>query len=680
MSNQPSPGDDRSSNQPGLPFHEPAGADSANGDVSSNANPSTVSSATDVEARDQTPTTGSSVSHESRGAKASQSRFEATPGHRAGRIGPSGKAHRFLKRPSARANAGPRRALWVGGIWISLLTVILLGLLGRVVQLQTNPPEPIAKRVNTHQVTRELIARRGMLRDREGRVLAASRLARRLYVDPLLIEDRLTFEERVAHQMGYNPVRLEKRLHGQTSDRYVVLDRRLSEQKLAKFHQLDEPGLATKPIVVRDYPYGQLAGPLIGFVGADGRGLEGLEAVYDQRLIGEPGQYRLLRNSRQQPLWIKRGSRREPDHGDSLRLSLDVMVQQIAERALNEAVNHYRAKAGMLVVLDPQTGEILAMANSPDYNPNRFSETSRDQRRNRCVTDVFEPGSIFKPIAWSGLTELNAARPEEKIDCTEGAWTTDFGRTLHDAHGMGTITWRKVLILSSNIGMGKVAMRRDNETLHDIVRAFGFGQTTGVALPGEVKGLVNPLSQWNEYSQTSIPMGQEIGVTALQMARAFAVFANGGLLVKPTIHPVRNLSDRTIERRVLPEETADQTRQVLRRVVTEGTGRKVKSKHYRIFGKTGTAQLPDFENGGYHQNEYMASFVGGAPVDNPRLVVGCFIRKPDPEVGHYGGIVSGPVVKRVIEKTLRYLDVPRRPGAPGDEPDDPEDQQVALDQ
>jgi cell division protein FtsI/penicillin-binding protein 2 len=466
--------------------------------------------------------------------------------------------------------------------------------------------------------------------------------------------------------MGYKPVRLEKKLFTRKSERYVVLDRRLSEKKLKKFRAIEgkEPGLATKPIVVRDYPHGALAGPVLGFVGEEGRGLAGLEAVYNDKLIGEPGAYHLVRNSQRQPLWIRDGTYEPARSGRSKRLSLDVMVQSIAETHLRKAVEHYKAQTGMLVVLDAQTGEILAMANAPDYNPNQFKNAPSAHRRNRCVTDVFEPGSIFKPIIWSGLTELNAARPQEMIDCSEaGYWRTSFGRTLHDAHGMGTINWNKVLVLSSNIGMGKVAMRSDNEALHRMVKAFGFGKPTGSGLPGEVAGLVNPLPRWNEYSQTSIPMGQEIGVTALQMTRAFAVFANGGLLLKPSIEKLARRRERTIVRRVLPESTADQTRRILRRVVTEGTGRKAKSEKYRIFGKTGTAQLPDFENGGYHDDQYVASFVAGAPVDRPRIVVGCFIKKPDPAVGHYGGLVSAPVVKTVIEKTLRYLGTPMRPDA-----------------
>jgi cell division protein FtsI/penicillin-binding protein 2 len=219
--------------------------------------------------------------------------------------------------------------------------------------------------------------------------------------------------------------------------------------------------------------------------------------------------------------------------------------------------------------------------------------------------------------------------------------------------------------------MAKAALRSDNQTLHHTIESFGFGKPTGSGLPGEVKGLVNPLPRWNEYSQTSIPMGQEIGVTALQMVRSFAVFANGGYLLKPTIRPVDHLSNRDVVRRVLPKRAADRTRKVLRRVVTDGTGRKAKSKAYRFFGKTGTAQLPNRKTGGYYDSRYMSSFVGGGPVDQPRLVAGCFIRDPDPEVEHYGGLVAAPVVKTVLEKSLQYLGVPAKST-------EAEDQQLAA--
>lgn len=580
--------------------------------------------------------------------------------------GPGPRAHRWLKR-RRKGGPGARRALWVGRVLIGLLSLMLVGLLGRVAQLQSDPPEPVAERVDQQQSRRELLARRGVMRDRQGRVLAASRVAHRLFVDPYLIEERSTFPARVAHELDYEPTDIARQLFGRSQDRYVVIDQRLTDERLEKAKELDLAGLATQPFVVRDYPHQKLAGPVIGIVGRDGRGLEGLELTFDEQLIGESGQYAMLRDGRRRPLWIQGQSYQTPRPGRDVRLSLDARLQRIAEKHLRQAVAEHNANWGQLVVMNPHTGEVVAMANVPDFNPNAFGQTTGQQRRNRAVTDTFEPGSIFKPFIWAGLTQAGAASPEEMIDCTEaGYWVTDFGRTLHDAHGMGTIRWDEVLIQSSNIGMAKAALRTDNETLHEMVARFGFGDPTGSELPGEVGGLVNPLPAWNEYSQTSVPMGQEIGSTGLQMVRGFAAFANEGLLLEPTIRP-RRPAEREVVRRALPASLAKQTRQVLRRVVTEGTGRRARSALYRFFGKTGTAQLPNFEEGGYYSDRYLASFLGGGPTDRPRLVAGCFIHRPDPEVNHYGGLVSAPVVKTVLEESLQYLGVPPREDEAGEQ-------------
>ena len=322
----------------------------------------------------------------------------------------------------------------------------------------------------------------------------------------------------------------------------------------------------------------------------------------------------------------------------------------------------FHAQAGQIVVMDPHTGEILAMANYPAFAPDDPRPAGDEpSRRNRAVTDVFEPGSIFKPVVWASLTEMKAASPTEKIDTTTaGYYRFDFGRTLRDAHACGLIDWDTVLIKSSNIGMARVAMRVTPQQLHDAVARFGFGSPTHAGLPGEVGGLVTRLSKWTQYSQTSVPMGQEVGVTGLQMVRAFSVFANGGLLVMPTIEAIdpRDPIRTPVSSRIIRADVAEHTREVLRRVVTEGTGRKADSSLYPLFGKTGTAQVPDLKHGGYLENQYVSSFVAGAPTDHPRLVVGCFIHRPDKSIGHYGGIVAAPAVQAVVEQSLMYLGVP----------------------
>ena len=558
----------------------------------------------------------------------------------------------------APIDQGPARVLMVGRVMIVLVTVVLLVLLGRVVQLQTAPPTRIAEKIGSQRSTVKLPGRRGTILDRRGRALATTRVASKLFVDPQLIVDHSSFSEKVGYGLGYDPVDIELTLAERPNSRYIVLDQRLNDQRLESYKQLKLPGLATEPVLVRDYPHGMLAGQLLGFIGTEGEGLEGIERQYDKRLSPEPGSVRYVRDARGRALWVQSDQYQRPSDGKSIRLSIDIVIQSLAEQALQEAVEKFNAESGQLVVMDPATGEILAMANSPTFDPRTFIKSKPEQRRNRAVTDVFEPGSIFKPIIWAACTELGAANPNEILDTTTiGVYRTSKGRRLRDSSPHGRITWDEVLMYSSNIGMAIVAERVGAEKLHDAVTRFGFGKPTGSGLPGEVGGVVHPLKKWTHYSVTSIPMGQELSVTSLQMVRAFSAIANGGKLHTPTLMPIDG-APTSPGTRVLQQHIAEYTCSVMRRQVQQGGGQKADSKLYDLFGKTGTAQLPNFKEGGYYQDQYVSSFIAGAPLDNPRLVVGCFIIKPDRSIGHYGGTVSAPAVMKVMEQSLLYLGVP----------------------
>ena len=557
------------------------------------------------------------------------------------------------------------RAERVGRVFIGLIVLAMLILLGRVIQLQAFPPQRLAKLVDSQSSRITLQARRGNLLDCRGRVLASTRVARRLFVDPRLIEDPATFAEHVGYNLGYDPAWIERRVSSREDRRYVAIDHRLDDHRLRLLEDVELSGLASEPRLVRDYPYGPLAGQIIGFVGFDDHGLEGIERLFDARLAGRPGALKYLRDAARQPLWVERTGYRPPAHGVDLRLSLDITIQSIAEEQLGQACEQYAAVAGQMIVMDPINGQILAMANYPPFDPGGFSKSKPDDRRNRCVTDVLEPGSTFKTFIWAKATEAGLARPDEVIDCTESAYyVSPKGRALRDAHGHGRITWDEVLVKSSNIGMAIVGQRLGIKPLHDVVRMFGFGSVTGSGLPGEVKGIVNPLARWNHYSETSVPMGQEVAVTPLQMARAYCAIANGGYLMTPTV--LAPDSDgygypSPVYTQVLDAPVAAYTRRVLRRVVEEGTGRKADSRLYEIFGKTGTAQVPDRKNGGYLHRQYVGSFIAAAPLESPRLVVACMIHQPDPALGYYGGTVAGPAVMQVIEQSLGYLGVPPIP-------------------
>jgi cell division protein FtsI (penicillin-binding protein 3) len=566
---------------------------------------------------------------------------------------------------SAAADMSQRNRI-TARVCVVLMTLILLGLLGRVYQLQAYPSPKITAMMGKQAGDLTLDARRGALIDRRGRDLAVTRLAYRLFVDPDLVDDPNTFSEYVGYTLGYDPAWVEMTIAKRRGSRYILLDQRLSDERLKKYRELDLKGLAIEPTLVRDYPQGVTAGQVVGFVGAEGKGLAGLELSLDRRLAPDPGQYAYVRDRSRNVLWLADQHYEPHTDGEPIRLSLDINIQDIAEQELQAAVAEFEAEAGQLLVMDPYTGEILAMANYPAINPTAFGSADPKLRRNRSVTDVFEPGSVMKPFVWAAAIEAGQAHPDEMIDTTEvGWWKPARGPVLRDASPHGEISWDDILKYSSNIGIAKVAERMGRPMLYDIIASYGFGQPTGSGLPGEVAGLLRPEPKWSHTDLTRIPMGQGVAVTPLQVTRAFCALANDGVLIRPSIEAI---DGGTVQRpevtsRVLSPHIARHTREVLGRVIIDGTGRKARSDLYDLFGKTGTAQLPDLKNGGYYDDQYISSFIAGAPIDRPRLVVGCYIHRPNKAIGHYGGTVAGPPVKRVIERSLQYLGVPTKPTA-----------------
>ena len=620
-------------------------------------------------------------------------------------------AHWPARNPDAFAQRSTRRTLRAGYVLMTVLTLVMLGLLGRVVQLQAKPSPAIAELRDTQTSTAELAAMRGALTDRSGRILAATRVAHRMFCDPLFIEDRTTFIETIAYELGYPPqemIAMEIKMSGRSDTRYVLLDDRLTDEQADRFHQAQIPGIYLEPVVVRDYPQGGLAGTLLGFVGHEGDGLEGLERHWEDRLAALPGRYAFLRDSRGRAMWLEGESYQPYQDGQNIRLAIDAEIQGIAERELARAIAKHTPTpgnrsgsgsgdvsgdgedpgglTGQLIVMQPHTGEILAIATYPSYDPSDFQAVEDARRRNRPVTDVFEPGSIFKPFIWAGLTEMGAARPDEPVDTSQGGyWVMPNGRTLRDASAHGTCSWHDVLVYSSNIGMARVAQRRNIHEVYDIMASFGFGERSGVDLPGEVRGIMrmHEHAGAQSYSHGSWPMGQEVGTTGIQLVRAMSVLANGGVMVTPRIEALLSHHEapgfpsgsRTpgdlappgggedvLPQRVVSERTARAALDAMRDAVLRGTARHADSPYYDIFGKTGTAQLPAPDGQGYMDDGFASSFLGGAPTDSPRLVVGCFIIGTQRASGHYGGLVSAPAVRRVIEQSLIYLGVPTNSG------------------
>jgi cell division protein FtsI (penicillin-binding protein 3) len=563
--------------------------------------------------------------------------------------------------PCETVEEGTTRAIYAHRLLAIALTLAFAGIIARVAILQTDPAPQLKRFIGAQYSNAPLFAPRGPILDNKGRTLANTGVAQRLFVDPKMIEDPGTFPERVGHGLNIDPAEIGQKLHKRPNSRYIVLHKRLSEEQLNKLESINVKGLYTDLWLERQYPMGPVAGQIIGFVGQEGIGFEGAERLYNAELKGTSGKLHYLRDSGLRPMHVDRNKFTAPKDGKTIRLSIDIAIQRMAEQQLAETCEKFKVETAEMVVMNPHTGEIVAMANHPPFDPNEFRTTDPKYRLNRCVTDPFEPGSTFKPFIWAMGVEGKYARSEEMINTNQS-----LGRALRDTHGHGTITWANVLIKSSNRGMAAVGLRMGNTKLYQAVRAFGFGELTGSGLSGESRGMVNPLRKWNKrFSPTSIPMGQEIAVTPLQLCRATCVFANGGLLVSPTIRK-GNPSDPTdptntqLVRRVLSEKTAFITRSVMRRVMTEGTGRRSQSKLYDIFGKTGTAQVARNDGRGYEADAYSSVFVGGAPYDNPQLVVACVVHRTKRKTGYYGGLVAGPAVKEVLEQSLRYMGVPAK--------------------
>ncbi len=552
--------------------------------------------------------------------------------------------------------SGSSRVLSIAGVSLTLISLALLGMVGRVVQLQLFPERQL-KEYDVRVASRSpLIARRGALLDCRRRPLAVTRMGNRLYADPKIIENWGDFAVRVGQATGDNPIEIERTLERAADRRYVVLDELLEQSQQQVIQGLALPGLALEPKPVRLYPQGRMASQLIGFVGRDDHGLDGLEYALESVLSAKSGSVWMLRDVRRHPLWIEREGFRPPQDGVDVRLSIDSVIQKIAEEELDAVCRKHRADRGEIVVMEARTGQMLAMANWPEFDTSKPTGRRADKaRRNRCVTDPFEPGSIFKPFVHAAASTAGIVNVDTLIDTEGGSWTTSFGRHLHDAHAHGTITWGKVLILSSNIGMGKIGERLGAKRMHEAVKGFGFGDQSGSGLPGESAGIVIPLKKWTKYSVTSVPMGQEVAVTPVQLVRGFSAFANGGLVVSPSI--LAHEAETPIYQKAIDPKAAEQTKQLLRKAVTEGTGKNALSERYQIWGKTGTAQVPDRKRGGYKPQAYTASFICAAPLKDPQIIVLVTVHEPDPKIAHYGGVVSAPPAKNVVERTLTYLGV-----------------------
>jgi len=532
------------------------------------------------------------------------------------------------------------------------------------------------------QRTFEVAPRRGVLYDRNLRELAmtvlvdsiyavpsemgeskaetAAMLARIVHTDP---EDKFTSEEQIGRRFN-------------DSRNFAWVARRVDGETAERVRELNRTGVYFQKEFKRFYPNSGLASQVLGYVGADDNGLGGLELKYDDDLHGQPGHMLTALDAKRRVLGSEES---EPMPGENLVLTVDANIQYMAEKALDRQVEATRAAHGTIVVMDPHTGQVLALAVSPRFNPNDTRHVDGDSLTNLAVSDVYEPGSTFKLVTYSAALDAAGVQPEDKVDCQNGAMTL-WGRTLHDDKDdhFGVVTVQYALEHSSDVGAAKMALKVGPEKFYQYIKGFGFGDRSGIELPSETRGLLRPPKQWDATSILSVAIGQEVAVTPVQLAAMVSTIANGGVYLPPHVlmqstdyvkgdarlqaapfHPENELPNPLPEgsRRVITEMTAAKMRKMMEGIVIEGTGKAAALNGYSAGGKTGTAQVIDKVTHTYSKTKHVASFAGMAPVSNPAITVAVVIDSPQ-GASYYGAAVSAPVFAEVAQEALEYLGVP----------------------
>jgi len=534
---------------------------------------------------------------------------------------------------------------------------------GRLIQIQVVRHDHYVARARSQQERTIVMAPvRGSILDARGRVLAESVAAESIYADPQAISNPRAVAKALAAipELRLTAREIEARLRGNNSFAWIA--RQLPLEITAQVHKLGLPGIYFLEAHRRSYPRGSLAANVIGYVSVDGDGLAGIEHSLDSQIHGTPGKVTLIRDARRGMYLVGgEGPNRSRD-GHHVVLTIDAVVQFIAERALAKAVAQRGASGGSVIVMNPNDGAILAMASVPTFDPNHFRDFPNVAWKNRNVQDAYEPGSTFKIITAAAGLEEGVVTPSQVLDCGNGEIT--IGPVTiheHDGHRYGLLTFEDVMVHSSNVGAVRVGLQLGQSRFYDWIRRFGFGDRTGIPLPGESGGILHRVETWSQISNASIAIGQEVSVTPLQIIRATGAVATGGMLVEPRIVD-RVVDDagnviasppRAEPRRVMSEKTAAVLNEILKAVVARGTGTQAALVEHVVAGKTGTAQKA--KRGGYSANDYVGSFAGYVPADRPRLVILVVIDEPRGE--YYGGTVAAPVFREIAEGTLRYLKV-----------------------
>jgi len=538
------------------------------------------------------------------------------------------------------------------------LAVVWIGIiLGRLSYLQLFCySDYLAKAQRQQQRIFEISPMRGTIYDRKGRELAVSLPMASVFADPAEISDVGMVARLLSGALNVPADELETKIDEARTP--VRLARKLPPETVQRISDMNLKGVFFQKENRRVYPQRELAASVLGYVDVDEKGIGGIEYSLDKEIRGRPGRMMVMADGRRN--WYDRREA-EADPGASVTLTIDETIQYIAEKELARAIEDTHAKAGTVVVQDPNSGELLGIANWPTFDPNDAGKYPDEDRTDRAVVSAYEPGSTFKVITMTGAIENGAANPDELVDCQMGSIVVA-GRLIHDWHPFGVLTVTGILANSSDVGAIKIALRLGAPRFYDTIRAFGIGQPTEIELPGENRGLLRPLENWSASSIGSLAMGQEVSVTPVQIISAISAVANGGTLYAPhVVHEIRGgnfgaLRPTPEPRQATDAKTAATVREMMQDVMIEGTGKHSQLAGYSSAGKSGTAQTIDPNTHRYSVTQYNSSFVGFAPVNDPAVTILVVLDSPEGE--HHGGQVGGPVFKRVAEQVLTYLGVP----------------------
>jgi cell division protein FtsI (penicillin-binding protein 3) len=536
-----------------------------------------------------------------------------------------------------------------------VLLCLLTGLIGRALYLQIVEKEFLANQGGQRQIrTIETPAYRGAILDRLGTPLAISTPVDSIWVNPSEILQNLPALKKVTQKLSINYSHSVDTLRRKANKEFVYLKRQI-EPELAKQVSDGIDGVYTQREYHRYYPAGEVVGHLVGFTDIDDKGQEGLELVYDNWLKAEPGARRIIRN-RKGAVIEEINQVRAAQSGKDVYSSIDMRLQYIAYRSLARAIKYHAAKSGSAVLLDARTGEVLAMVNQPSYNPNQAKKRVSGQRRNRALTDVFEPGSTIKPFTLAAAIDRGLYSPESTIDTSPG-WYMVSGHTIKDFRNYGVLDLASVLRKSSNVGASRIALSMKEEELWQSFNDYGFGKPPGVAFPGESSGYFRYFTEWQKLDHAVMGFGYGLAVSITQLARAYAMIANQGRHVDVSLirkEPEPEIENR-VERHVMSAKTAKIVLEMMEQVVgPKGTAQLAAVPGYRVGGKTGTAKKSSA--GGYDKDNYLSVFAGVAPISDPRLVMAVIVDEPT-QNGYYGGTVAAPVFQEVMSNALRILDI-----------------------